>query len=130
MGKITGRIEVLVNGELLLNKPGAVASGIGISGEPAFERAAVVGDTGLHGFTQNPIMAQCEVTITDRNDILLSDLASINGDGTVIFRSAGGGKVYTMNNATCLGNFTLTGGEGETGLIFQGAAWVETKSET
>jgi hypothetical protein len=129
MAKITGRVEVVVNGELLLNKPGAVASGIGVSGEPAMERAAVIGDTGLHGFTQNPIMAQCEVTITDRDDISLSDLAAINGDGTVVFRSSGGGKVYTMNNATCLGNFTLTGGEGETSIVFQGPGWVETTSE-
>lgn len=129
MAKITGRVEVVVNGELLLNKPGAVASGIGVSGEPAMERAAVVGDTGLHGFTQNPVMAQCEVTITDRDDISLSELASINGDGTVVFRASGGGKVYTMNNATCLGNFTLTGGEGETSVVFQGSAWVETTSD-
>jgi len=130
MAKITGRVEVVVNGELLLNKAGAVASGIGVSGEPSFEKAAVLGDTGLHGFTQTPIMAACEVTITDRDDISLSDLAAINGDGTVIFRAAGGGKVYTMNGATCLGNFTLTAGEGETSVVFQGPAWIETVSET
>ena len=130
MAKITGRVEVVVNGELLLNKAGAVASGIGVSGEPSFEKAAVLGDTGLHGFTQTPIMAACEVTITDRDDISLSDLAAINGDGTVIFRAAGGGKVYTMNGATCLGNFTLTAGEGETSVVFQGPAWIETVSKT
>jgi len=129
MAKITGRVEIVANGELLLNKPGAVASGIGISGEPAMERAAVIGDTGVHGFTQNPVIAQCEVPITDRDDISLSNLAAINGDGTIIFRAAGGGKVYTMFNATCLGNFTLTAGEGETSIVFQGPGWVETTSE-
>jgi hypothetical protein len=130
MSKITGRVEILVNGELLLNKAGAVASGIGLSGEPNFERAAVTGDTGLHGFTETPIPAQLEVTITDRDDIMLDTLARVNGDGTVIFRAAGGGKVYTMNQATCLNNMSLTGGEGETTVTFQGPYWTETTSAT
>ena len=125
-GKITGRIEVLANGEPLLNKAGATASGLGISGQPNFELAAVTGDSGIHGYTENPIMARCEVTITDRDDIMLSDLALINGNGTIIFRAAGGGKVYTMEGATCLRNFTLTGGEGETGVIFESGFWTES----
>jgi len=54
--------------------------------------------------------------------------AQVNGDGTVIFRAAGGGKVYTMHNATCLNNFELTAGEGETTIKFQGPMWVETTS--
>jgi hypothetical protein len=126
MAKITGRIEILVNGNPLLNKAGASASGVGISGQPNFELAAVTGDSGIHGYTENPIMARCEVTITDRDDISLSDLAIINGNGTVIFRAAGGGKVYTMEGATCLRNFTITGGEGETTVIFEGAYWTES----
>lgn len=124
--KITGRIEVLVNGKLLLNKAGAKASGIGISGEPNYDRKVVVGDTGPHGYVETPIMARCEVTVTDRADVSLSDLARIMGDGTVIFRSAGGGKVYIMEGATCLGNFTITGGEGETPIIFEGPYWAES----
>lgn len=130
MAKITGRVEVLVNGELLLNKAGAVASGIGISGQPNFERTPVFGDTGFHGSTENPIPAQLEVTITDRDDILLNDLAAVNGDGTVIFRAAGGGKVYTMQQATCQMNMSLTGGEGETTIVFFGPYWTETTSDT
>jgi len=125
MGKITGRIEVLVNGNLLLNKAGAVASGIGISGEPNYELEAIMGDTGPHGYTQKPITARCEVTVTDRDDIMLSDLARVYGDGTVIFRSAGGGKSYVMEGATCLRNFSVTGGEGETPMVFEGPFWTE-----
>ena len=131
MAKITGRIEILVQNNLLLNKAGATASGIGISGQPNFELAAVMGDTGPHGYTENPITARCEVTVTDRDDIMLTDFASIPiGGATVIFRSAGGGKVYTMEGATVLRNFTLTGGEGETPLIFEGPFWTETVSAT
>lgn len=124
-GKITGRIEVVVNGQTLLNKAGAEASGLGLSGEPNFELKEVIGDTGLHGFTEEPIMARCAVTITDRDDILLDSLARIRENGTVIFRSASGGKVYTMNQATCKRNFTLTGGEGETKVEFVGPYWIE-----
>jgi len=126
MAKITGRVEVLVNGSLLLNKSGAKASGIGLSGEMAFERDAVIGDTGLHGFIEKPVPATLEVTITDRDDVSLDSLARINGDGTIIFRAAGGGKVYTMDGATCTNNFSITGGEGETTLKFVGAYWTES----
>ena len=130
MAKITGRIEVLVNGQLLLNKAGASAMGIGISGKPLFEKKLVMGDTGPHGSTDEPIAARCEVTVTDRDDIMLSDFASIPvGGATIIFRSAGGGKEYTMEGATCLGNFTVTGGEGETPMVFEGPFWTETVSE-
>jgi hypothetical protein len=125
MARITGRVEILVNGELLLNKAGAKASGIGLSGQPNFELKEVMGDTGIHGFTEEPIVAKCEVTVTDRDDISLNDLAAVREDGTVIFRSAMSGKVYTMNNATCMRNFELTGGEGEVPLTFIGANWIE-----
>lgn len=125
MAKITGRVEILVNNELLLNKAGAVASGLGISGQPNYELNAVNGDTGLHGFVETPVNAMLEVTVSDRADILLDAFAKINGDGTVIFRSAGGGKSYTMDGATCMRNFSLTAGEGETTLRFVGAAWTE-----
>lgn len=126
MARITGRVEVLVNGQPLLNKSGAVATGVGLSGEQSFELTEVMGDTGIHGFTETPIPATCEVTITDREDISLDSLARIRENGTVIFRSAGGGKVYTMENATCKRNFSVTAGEGETTVVFVGNYWTET----
>lgn len=125
-GRITGTVEILVNGQTLLNKSGASASGLGLSGEPAFELKEILGDTGLHGFVEEPIVAMLEVTITDRDDIKLSDFAKIREDGTIIFRSRGKGKAYTMPNATCTRNFTVTAGEGETPLKFVGSMWVES----
>jgi hypothetical protein len=125
MGKITGRVEVLVNGDLLLNKTGAVASGLGLSGQPAFERKEVLGDTGLHGYVEEPVPAMLEVTVTDRDDVNINDFALINGTGTIILRAARGGKIYTMNGATCTNNITLTAGEGETNLVFKGPFWSE-----
>lgn len=124
--RVTGRVEVLVNNELLFNKAGAVASGVGLSGEPNFELEAVTGDTGLHGFVEKPVVAQLEVTISDGDAVSLNDLAAIRETGTVIFRSAGGGKSYTMNEATCMRNFSITAGQGETPIKFVGAYWTES----
>lgn len=129
MARITGRVEVLVNGELLLNKSGAVASGIGVSGEQSMELKEVMGDSGIHGFVEEPVPAKLEVTVSDRDDISIDQLARIRENGTVIFRSAGGGKVYTMNNATQTRNISITGGEGEAPLTFIGAYWTETTEE-
>lgn len=126
MARITGRIEVIVNGKTLLNKAGAVARGIGKSGQPNFELEAIVGDSGLHGYVERPIMAECEVTVTDRDDVSLDSFARIRENGTVIFRAARGGKAYIMDRATCLRNFELTGGDGEVPLKFQGPYWTET----
>lgn len=123
--RITGRVEILVNGALVLNKEGAVANGIGESGKAPFERTEVLGDGGFHGFTETPQIASCEVTITDREDQLLGSLLALD-DCTVIYRAARGGKVYTLNNAFCSGIANLTAGEGETPLVFKGAAWTES----
>ena len=126
IGRITGTVEILVNGQTLLNKAGATISGMGLSGEPSYELKQVQGDTGPHGFVEEPVESACEVTVSDRSDIPLSALAAIRENGTLIFRSRGKGKVYTMANATCTRNFTLTAGEGEVGLKFVGPYWTET----
>jgi hypothetical protein len=123
--RITGRVEVLVNGTPVLNKEGAVASGIGISGEPGVELEPVMGDTGLHGYKEMMVPGKLEVTLTDRDDISLSDLARIRENGTIIFRAAGGGKSYTLSGATCGRNLSITGGEGETPIVFYGPFWTE-----
>lgn len=126
MAKITGRVEVVVNGVILLNKNGASASGIGESGKPAVKREPVIGDMGIHGYKETIEAARLTVSITDRDDVRLSDLCKINGDGTVIMRAALGGKVYTMANATCVGALSVTAGEGDTKIEFVGPYWTET----
>lgn len=125
-GKITGRVQIYVNGDMLLSKTGATASGIGKSGEPAFERKAVMSDGGIAGYVEEPIEALLEVTVTDRDDIMLTNFAQIFQNGTIILQAAGGGKSYKMESATCLNNFGLTTGEGETTLRFSGPFWTET----
>ena len=130
MPRITGRIELLVNGQPMLSKTGATTiNGVGLSGEGNYELNEVMGDAGIHGFVENPMPATCETTITDRDDISLDTLARIRENGTVIVRAAKGGKVYTMNNATCKRNMTVTSGEGDTAIIFIGNSWVESTEE-
>ena len=128
MSKATGNIEILLNGVSLLNKAGAKASGIGISGQPNYELKEIMGDGGIHGFTEEAIPAMCEVTLTDRDDISLSDIAKVLQDGTLIFKSRNGGKIYTMAEATCTRNLSVTGGEGETPVKFLASFWTEDKS--
>lgn len=126
MARVTGRVEILVNGVMLLNKNGASASGIGESGKPAIKRDPILGDGGLHGYKETIEVAKLTVSITDRDDVSLSDLAKINGDGTVIMRAANGGKVYTMANATYTTPASVTAGEGDTKIEFAGPFWTET----
>ena len=130
MPRITGRVEVLINGQLMLTKTGATTiNGIGLSGEGNFELNEVIGDGGIHGFVENPVPATCELTITDRDDISLDTLARIRENGTVIVRAAKGGKVYTMNSATAKRNFGVTSGEGDVAVTFIGNNWVESTEE-
>lgn len=122
---ITGRVEILANAKLLLSKPGAVASGIGVSGEPGTELTPIFSDR-LDGFTETGVPARLDVTITDRDDISLSEIAKIFENGTIIFQAAGSGKSYIMTKATCLKNLSLTSGQGEVSLSFVGPYWMES----
>ena len=130
MPRITGRIELLINGQLMLTKVGSTTiNGIGLSGEGNFELNEVMVDSGIAGYVENAVPATCEVTLTDRDDISLDTLARIRENGTVIVRAAKGGKVYTMNNATCMRNMSVTSGEGDTAVMFKGNNWVESTEE-
>jgi hypothetical protein len=96
---ITGRIEIRVNGQLMLNKPGAKALGIG-----GFERKPVMGDT--------------------TNEVSLDWLGNVR-DATLTFEAANNGKVYVLRHAFCKNNLEVTAGEGEVPVIFYGPAWEE-----
>jgi len=128
MPTISGRMRLICNGKVLLNKAGAKIGGIGVSGELPVKKKAVVGESGVHGYVDEVVVAYCEAKLTDRSDQLLSELAAVNGDGTIIFDSANGGKTYTMQNAICVGDLSMTAGEGETDIRFEGSNWLETTS--
>jgi hypothetical protein len=127
MARITGRVTVKLNGEVLLTKVGSTTiNGVGLSGQPNFELASVMGDNGISGYVETPIVASAELTITDRDDVRLDEIARVRENGTVVVEAANGGKVYTMSNATCTRNLKITSGEGDTTLKFEGNHWVES----
>lgn len=125
MAVITGRVVITVNGQVLLNKAGAKIKGIGISGKPNFEVEMITGDSGVHGFVEKPIVAELEVTVSDKSDISLDAMAQLTGDFSVTFNSANAGKQYSLQDPVCIRNFELTAGQGETTLKFAGSCWVE-----
>jgi len=125
MAKIVGRVQVFANGLLLLNKEGAKAINIGEFGKPPVLREPVVGDGGIHGFKETIQVAELEVTITDSDVTSIGTLMSINGDGTIVFRTHGGGKSYVMEQATASGVAEVTAGEGEAPIRFMGKQWTE-----
>ena len=130
MAYVTGRLEIYINQKLMFTKSGAKASGIGRSGSdskgPPVKRKAVMADSGVVGYVEEVIPARCEITLIDTDAQELTILTKINGDGEVIFQRAGDkGKQYTLINATNLGDLGLTGGEGDTDVIFEGHHWEE-----
>jgi len=126
MGRITGRVEILKDNQIMLSKTGAVASGIGVGGPNNFELKEVMGDGGIHGFVEEPVVAKLEVTITDTDDAPLSDFAAIqDGSSSIVFQAGAGGKRYSLNKPTCTRNISVTSGEGETTLVFIGHYWTE-----
>ena len=135
---IVGRVEVLLNGELLLIKSGAVARGIGEeSGKPAVNRRTVSDCFGTAGFVEELVPAGLEVTLTARDDIDLKALASIKGSGTLIFRRAvnpspkinpGIPKTFVLERVTCISSLSIITGEGEMPVVFEaceGNGWIE-----
>ncbi len=127
--RITGRVKITAGTDILLNKAGAKITGIGASGLAAVERKEVLGDVGWHGYVEEPVVASLEVTISDRDDVSLSVLSSLAGDDTNVVTVEPYGttiKSYTLNNATSVGNFELTAGEGETTIKYIGSSWSET----
>jgi len=130
MAKITGRVKVTVDTEagqtLIHSKSGVTINGLGESGVPPVERKPVFSDLGLVGNSEEQVEAFTEFTIIDTEELLLDSLAKVQGgSGSVTITALTGGKVYTLVNVTCAGNFTLTTGDGEVPVKFFGKAWTE-----
>ena len=126
MGTITGRVIITVDGEKLTSKTGATLNGLGISSSPALELTTVLGDTNL-GVVEKAIVASLEVTVVDRDDVDLTAIARTRGGVVTVQEATATGKKYTLIDANCMLNFTLTTGEGDTTLRFEGTRWDEDK---
>ena len=118
MKNITGRVEVILNGEILLTKTGAKAGGIG-----GYKRDPVMGSSGMHGMKEEAVPASVECSITDHDAKSLTALANLTG--AVLVFSAVNGKRLISKNAFCGGDIALTEGEGEATTTFYGDPWEE-----
>ena len=121
--KVTDRITVRANGEVLTTKNDAKISGIG-----GIERKPLVNSAGGVDFVEDieASISSCEVTLIDRNDKKLGDIASLT-DATIT-ASVKGGKSYIMRHAFCKRNLQVSAGEGEVPVIFYGDPWEEMLS--
>jgi len=137
--RLVGRVEVVLNGELLLNKSGAIARGIGEeSGKLAVRRKAVMDCFGTAGFTEEIIPAGLDVVLTVTDNISLTALAAVKGNGTLIFRRATSlapnaseefPKTLTLDKVTCMVSPEINAGEGEIPVVFEacgGNGWIES----
>ena len=121
--RITDRVTVRANGEVLTTKNDAKCTGIG-----GFERKPVVNSAGGVGYVEDleASIPSCEVTVIDRNDKKLGDIAALT-DATIT-ASVKGGKTYIMRHAFCKANLEVSAGEGDVPVIFYGDPWEEMLS--
>jgi hypothetical protein len=107
-----GIIYVQVDGQQLDAK-GSWSYNLGLP-----KRDAVVGADRVHGFKETPQVAFIEGEITDRNDVDLAKLMSIE-DGTVTLELANG-KVVVLRNGWFAGEGTAQTEEANVAVRFEG----------
>lgn len=109
---ITGRFYIRVGGKLL-----PLAGDASIKGVGGIEREAVVGNE-VHGFREKPVPVEVELTIADKGDVSIKELAAIT-DATITVETDRG-KTFTIPNA-----WAATSGEessnGEIKMTFNAA---------
>ncbi|KIO49595.1 phage tail tube protein [Nitrosospira sp. NpAV] len=108
--QVTGRVFVSVNGKRLASKEGAK---LGFGG---IEREAVLGDSGVLGYSEKTAVPYVECTIAHKGDTSLKELQDTT-DASVTFE-ADTGKVYMLRNAWSAKAIELD--KGEVALRFEG----------
>lgn len=76
--QVTGRVTITVDGQRLESREGAVLNTGGVEREP------VVGDTGVHGFTEKTVAPTVECSVSHKAGTRLTDLNAIN-NATLVF---------------------------------------------
>ena len=110
--KLTGRIYVRVNGELLLSQEGAKLGNI-----TGVERTAVVGND-VHGYTEKAVVPFIEVPITHTVETKLMEMAKID-EASITFE-CDSGKVYVLRQAWLANALELEAGGKPVSLRFEG----------
>mgnify|MGYP002622692294 CR=1 FL=1 len=116
--QVTGRAFIKHNGQLFRSQNGAKL----MYGNN--ERTTVIGDNGVHGFTEKPGEPKIECTVSHTAETSLEELAAIT-DASITFETDTG-KVYIVRNAWLANSLELTANEnGELPLEFAGMSCEE-----
>lgn len=89
--QLSGRAYVKVNGQLLRSQNGAKLNPGGVA------RTAVVGDNGVHGYTEKTAAPSVECTVSHAKDTDVTELGKITG-ATVTFETDDG-VTYVLRDA-------------------------------
>lgn len=94
-------------------------------GEPT--REAVVGADGVHGFKRVPRTAFIEGAITDTGDVDVRALKRL--EGATITLDLANGKTFVLAQAWFAGEGTVSTGEGEIAVRFEGERGEELRAQ-
>lgn len=111
MAKVTSRITIKRDGEVLLNKAGFSFRAGGI------QRESVVGDNGVHGFVETIMPARLAGNLTHTEQQSLEQYGSIS-DATIMVET-NSGQAYVMRNAWQTDAPELSTGSGEVGVAYE-----------
>lgn len=113
MAKVTGRITVKADGEILLTRSGWTFNPGGVN------RNTIVGDSGVHGYAEEtrPCRAAGNLSHTEKLDLV--EAAKKWVDVTLLFETDTG-QSYVSRGAWLTEPPELTAGEGETSVAFEG----------
>lgn len=110
--RVAGGTIVAVNGKTIPNK-GNVEVRMGVG-----KRTAIIGEDGIHGYSEASTVPGISFTATNRNDLDLKAL--LKTDGATVTAQIPGGKTYTLRDAWCASENDVNLSEGEIKLAFEG----------
>lgn len=110
--RIAGGTIVAVNAKTIPNK-GRVRVGMGVG-----KRTVVIGEDGIHGYTEEHSAPFIQFTATNRSDLNLKAL--LTGDGNTVTATIPNGKTYTLRDAWCASENEVDLSGGEIELRFEG----------
>lgn len=118
MSQITGRAFIRVNGRQLKSRPGATMK---LGG---FNRTPVIGDDGVHGYTEEVVAPEISCTISHDEKTSLTDIANSTND-SVTFETDSG-KTFVMSGSFLTAPPELNGQDGGVPLVYAGISTEES----
>lgn len=101
--KLTGRVTITLNGQRYDSKPGASLKLAGVN------RAPVVTDAGVAGFTEEPTAAECSFTMPHSAKVSITEIHAMT-ETNLVFKTDTG-KTYVLEKAWSAEMPTLASGD-------------------